>query len=125
MLAIKSSGILWGSRDMSVAINGLSGSIYTVRMAKATKAGKFPNYKSNIKEKAIEIKDNAVEKYYEINTEENRQEVKEKYEEIKEYVTPYIEQIKESLKEEASDAKEDYKSIYDSFKEWLNKETTE
>jgi hypothetical protein len=88
---------------------------------------KFPNYKSNIKEKAIDIKDTVIEKYNEINTEENRQEIKETYEEVKEKVTPYIEEIKESLKEEKEDATSDYKSIYEIFKNWLNKEneTTE
>ena len=88
---------------------------------------KFPNYKSNIKDKAIEIKDKAIDKYHEINTEENRQEVKETYEDIKEKVSPYAEEIKDSFKEEVKSAKEDYKSIYDIFKNWLNKdkETTE
>ena len=88
---------------------------------------KFPNYKSNIKDKAIEIKDKAIDKYHEINTEENRQEVKETYEDIKEKVSPYAEEIKDSFKEEVESAKEDYKSIYDIFKNWLNKdkETTE
>ena len=81
---------------------------------------KFPNYKSNIKEKATDIKDNVIEKYNEINTEENRQEVKETYEQIKEKANPYVEEIKESFKEETEEMKEDYKSLYESFKNWLN-----
>lgn len=87
----------------------------------------YPDYKSNLKNKYQEVKEAAVEKYHEINTEENRQKVKDAYEEaketagqLKEKTAPYVEEFKEQAKEDLGQTKEDYKTLYQKFKEWLN-----
>lgn len=88
---------------------------------------KYPNYKSSLKDKYQETKEIVIEKYHEINTEENRQKVKDAYEEaketagqIKDKASPYVEEAKEEIKEGLGETKEDYKYLYQKFKEWLS-----